>query len=114
MFILNLQDRDGKELKEGDIVAISNGREFSFYCEVKFLEKEQAIAPFHTFSFHSFKKVDRVPEGAIKSSEERCNIWYVPNAEEDNESKSFERYLISWRECEIALEKRAFIIKKFK
>lgn len=114
MFILKLQDREGKELNEGDLVAISNGKEFTFYCEVKFLEKEQAIAPFHTFSFHSVVKVDKLPENAVKSTEERCNIWYVPNAEEDNESKSFERFLISWRECEIALEKRAFIIKKFK
>jgi len=114
MFILKLQDREGKELNEGDLVAISNGKEFTFYCEVKFLEKEQAIAPFHTFSFHSFVKVDKLPENAIKSSEERCNIWYVPNAEEDKGANSFNRYLISWRECEIALEKRAFNIQKFK
>ena len=106
MFKLKLQDRNGIELNEGDIVKISNRHGFTFFAEVKYLEKEGIIAPFHTFSFHSFVKVDKVPDNAIKSTEERYGIWYVPDdvAEVDEDNESFNQYLISWRQCEHLLE----------
>lgn len=114
MFTLTLHDRKGNLLKEGDIVKISDGREFTFFAEVKYLESEGAIAPFHTFSFNSFEKVDKVPENAIKSTEERYGIWYLNRdvAEKDKEAEEFRRYLMSWRECEHHLEKRSWVIKK--
>lgn len=114
MFILTLQDRKGNELNEGDIVKISNGKDFTFYSEVKYLEDEQCIVPFHTFSFHSFEKVDKLPNNAIQSTETRYKIWYVSaiDAEEDKTGEEFRQYLMSWRECEIALEYRCFVINK--
>lgn len=105
MFELELYDRKGQKINLGDVVKISNGREFQFYAEVKYLESEGIITPFHTFSFHSFEKVDIVPENATKSTEERYNIWYVENPENDTEASQYERYLIEWRKCEHLLEK---------
>jgi hypothetical protein len=114
MFTLKLYDRKGVELKQGDIVKISDGRIFTFFAEVKYLEKEKAIAPFHTFSFHSFEKVDVVPANAKKSTEERYNIWYVWNeeAEKDENPNIAEKYLIDWRACEHLLEQKCFRIEK--
>jgi hypothetical protein len=113
MFELKLFDRNGIELKEGDIVKISNGREFIFYAEVKYLEDENIITPFHTFSFHSFVKVDNLPDNAIKCDENRYNIWYVENKEEDVQAKEYDKYLSMWRSCEHLLDSRIYrIIKK--
>lgn len=116
MFILKLYDRKGKELKLGDIVKISDGKSFNFFCEVKYLEKEKVIAPFHTFSFHSFEKIDKVPANAVKSTEERYNIWYVyqDDAETDPEAEKFEKYLMDWRSCEHMLDRRCFRIELIK
>lgn len=111
MFTLELYDRKGVKLELGDIVKVSDGRDFHFFAEVKYLESEQCITPFHTFSFHSFEKVDSVPENAIKSTEGRYNIWYVENPEIDNYKESAERYLIDWRACEHLLEKKVFRIR---
>lgn len=106
MFILKLLDRKGKELNIGDIVKVSDGRYITFFAEVKWLEKEKVITPFHTFSFHSFEKVDKVPDDAIKSTEERYNIWYLDEKIEDDEGVSnFEHYLMEWRKCERILER---------
>lgn len=112
MFTLKLYDRKGKELNLGDIVKVSDGRAFQFFARVTWLESEQAIAPFHTFSFSSFEKVNSLPEGAVKSREERYDIWYVPQelAEADTEADQFERYLLDWRACEHHLEKRCWRI----
>jgi hypothetical protein len=114
MFTLELLDRNGVSLKEGDIVKVSNGKEFHFFAEVKYLEKENAIAPFHTFSFHSFEKIDKLPDNAIKSTETRYGIWYVTDPENDcaEAAESAKDYLISWRECEHALDKRCFKITR--
>jgi hypothetical protein len=112
MFKLILQDRKGNILNEKDIVKVSNGKTFTFYSEVKYIDKKGVLAPFHTFSFHSFEKVDKVPDGAILADELDYNIWYVPNAEPDEYAKDFNKYLMSWRECEIAIEKSAFVIKR--
>jgi hypothetical protein len=101
---LQLFDRNGKELNEGDIVRISNGKQFSFYAEIKHLEDEQIIAPFHTFSFHSFEKVDQVPDGAILLKEERYRCWYLANEEIDNAADFGNKYLIDWRTCEHLLK----------
>lgn len=111
MFILKLYDRNGVELKFGDIVKISNGKSFQFYSEVKYLEDEQAIAPFHTFTFHSFIKVDKVPDNAKKSTETKYNIWFTNDYETDNGFEIGEKYLMDWRACEHLLEQRCFRIE---
>ena len=113
MFKLTLHDRNGVELKQGDIVKISNGKEFTFFAEVKWLEKEKAIAPFHTFSFHSFEKVDKVPEKALRRVVEAdYNWWFLcsEDAEMDEDAERAKRYLLSWRECEHKLDNRSYRI----
>ena len=112
MFILKLYDRRGVELKLGDIVKISDGKNFNFYAEVKYLEDQQIITPFHTFCFHSFEKVDHVPEGATQSTEERYKMWYMGKyAETDNKAGEAERYFMDWRACEHLLKQRCFRIE---
>lgn len=113
-FILQLRDRKGNPLNEGDIVKISNGREFTFFSEVKWLKEEKAIAPFHTFSFHSFEKVDKVPNHAKASTETRYKIWYSHNPEKDDVAKEFEGYLMDWRACEHILETSCFTLEPVK
>lgn len=114
MFKLILQDRKGKALNMGDIVKVSLRGEFTFYSEVKYLESEKKIAPFHTFSFHSFEKVDKVPEEAVLSSETRYKIWYLQAALPDEKAGLFEKYLLDWRTCEHELDKGAFRIELIK
>jgi len=112
MFTLEFFDRNGLKLQLGDIVKISNGKSFDFYAEVKYLQEEQIITPFHTFSFHSVVKIDQVPENAVKSSEERYNVWYLPTRDQlDIDPEHGERYLMSWRNCEYALNEKMFRIK---
>ncbi len=110
MFELSIHDIHGVDLKEGDIVEVLGNRITRFFAEVKWLEKEQVLSPFHTFCFSGFVKVDSIPEKAIKSGEERFNMWYL--ASEDQDNKSIEDYLLSWRECEHLLDNRCFRIKK--
>jgi hypothetical protein len=110
MFTLKLYDRNGIELKQGDIVKVSNGKDFTFYSEVKWLELEQSIAPFHTFSFHSFEKVDSVPEHAIKGRESRYDIWYTNESDTDDNAEAAQKYLSDWRSCETLIEKKCFRI----
>jgi len=113
MFKLKLYDRIGNELQPGNIVKVSDGKNITFYAEVKYLEKEQVITPFHTFSFHSFEKVDKVPEDAIKCTEERYNIWFTHSGEVDPSDavEAANKYLIDWRQCEHLLETRCFRIQ---
>ena len=99
-FRLTLYDRNGIALNLGDIVKISDGHRFTFYSEVKYLAQEKTITPFHTFSFSSIEKVDKVPDYAIKSTEERYDMWYLPNPDNDENGESHRDYLMSWRECE--------------
>jgi hypothetical protein len=103
MWVLKLFDRDGNELKEGDIVAISDSHNIRFYCEVKYSESEKVLFPFHTFSFHSVVK-SKVPDGAIKSTEERYNCWYMPDYNDDITVNRHESYLMEWRTCETLLK----------
>ena len=110
MFILKLFDRKGQELKQGDIVKVSDGRNIQFYSEVKYLPESQSIAPFHTFTFNSFEKVDKLPKNAIQASEPRYKIWYLVDPEPDAKAKDFEGYLTSWRDCERLLEKDVYRI----
>jgi hypothetical protein len=114
MFTLTIHDRKGTQLKEGDIVKVSDMGNFNFYAEVKFLEPEKVLAPFQTFSFHSFEKVDRVPDGALKSTEDRYGIWYLPDEvrETYEDGEQFNDYLMSWRACETPVERRAWRITK--
>lgn len=115
MFKLELCDSKGKTLNPGDIVRVFSGRSgtSTFYSEVKYLEKDNVIAPFHTFSFHHFEKVDKVPENAHKLSEDRYNIWFNSNdSEEPKEAiEQAQKYLIDWRACEHLLQSRCFKIK---
>ncbi|TXI90600.1 MAG: hypothetical protein E6Q36_01165 [Chryseobacterium sp.] len=113
MFKLTIHDRNGVELKEGDIVKIIVREEFQFFCEVKYLEGDKVLTPFHTFSFHSVEKIDKVPEKAIKSKEERYNIWFMPTKKYDDQGmEAFSKYLMSWRQCEHLLEKRMWRIER--
>lgn len=112
MFTLKLYDRKGQELKIGDIVKISDGRRFTFFAEVKYLESENVITPFHTFTFHSVEKVDSVPPEAQKSTEDRYNIWFIDSYEEDEASKDFDRFLMSWRACEHNIDNRMWRIER--
>lgn len=104
MIQLILKDRKRNPLNFGDLVKVSNGSHFNFFARVTYLEKEKAIAPFHTFSFHSFEKVERVPDNAVKSTQTQYDVWYTPGGESEQErdenAKHYERYLIEWRECE--------------
>lgn len=114
--VLKLTDVHGKELNFGDIVKINSGRGVNscFYAEVKYLEKEQAIAPFHTFSFHSFEKVDKLPEGAKELNEERYKCWFHTDEKEADRQQeikeSFDGYLIDWRKCEHELNRCFHIV----
>ena len=109
-FELTIHDRKGTQLNEGDIVKISDGKNITFYSEVKYLEEERVIAPLHTFNFMSMEKVDEVPMEALKSTETRYNIWYLPIDKSDTDY--FNEYLRSWRDCEYRLESRAYQITK--
>lgn len=110
-FILTIHDRAGNDLNIGDLVkVISSDRNIQFYSEVKFLEKEQVIAPFHTFCFHAFEKIDKLPEGLVLSTEERYKVWYNPEPIEDDDFNVHSRYLTEWRECEHLLKERIFRI----
>jgi len=55
MFKLTIHDRNGAKLEEGDIVKISN-RTMTFFSEVKYLEPEKVLTPFHTFVLAKLKK----------------------------------------------------------
>ena len=110
MYELKLYDRKGVELKEGDLLAISDGLRFNFYAELKFIENGQILAPFHTFSFHSFQKVDSLPDHAVKTKESRYNCWYTHFPELDVEPEEYEDYRLQWVECERQLEKGLFKI----
>ncbi|MCP9290019.1 hypothetical protein [Gracilimonas sediminicola] len=109
---LSFYDRNGEKLKFGDIVALSDGKNLKFYCEVTYLEDQKAIAPFHTFSFHSVIKVDSVPESAVKSEvEKRYDMWYDKAGDEDLNASEHDKYLMSWLECERLLENRMFRVE---
>lgn len=107
---LILTDVHGKTLNFGDIVKINSGRggDSCFYAQITYLEKEKSIAPFHSFSFHSFEKVDKVPEGAKELSETRYKSWFM-NTDIEAE-KRFEGYLMDWRKCEHELNRCFHII----
>ena len=78
---------------------------------LKYLPDEQVITPFGTFSFYSFEKVDSLPENAVKSTEERYNIWYLQDPEKDDQAEDFESYLMDWRVCETNIQKRLWRIE---
>ena len=112
MFKLELCDRDGNTLQQGDIVKVSNGKDFTFYSEVKYIG-DGNIAPFSTFSFHSFKKVDKLPDNAVQGSEERYKIWWTGtgDVEKDIEiTDRYSKYLIDWRNCETNINNKCFKI----
>jgi hypothetical protein len=113
--LLTIHDKNGVELNFGDIVKIecsTAGSHYTFYSEVKYLPESQSIAPFHTFAFHAVEKVDKVPDGATESTEERYKIWFHQHEEsEDGPSENnYSRYLMEWRECEHLLSEKIFRI----
>lgn len=111
MFTLKLQDRNGQELKQGDIVKVSDGKRYTFYTEVKFFKETGIISPFDTFSFHSFEKVDKVPDGLIERSGDIANFRYwVAKDETDIDGQQFNGYLMSWRTCENLIKSKCFLI----
>lgn len=110
MFKLTIHDREGVELKEGDIVEISDGKNFKFFSEVKYDRERKVLYPFHTFCFHSIVKVDIVPEEARPCNEERYKCWYLPVPNKDDSAERAYKYLMSWRECERQLNDRIFQI----
>jgi hypothetical protein len=111
MFKLSLYDSFGNKLKQGDIVQVLTGRPetLTFYAEVKYLKDENIITPFHTFSFHSFKKVNKLPDNVKKSTEKRYNIWFEYH--DVKKIETAEKYLIDWRKCEHLLKNRCFRIE---
>ena len=112
MFTLELFDRNGEKLQQGNIVKVSDGRNFKFYSEVKWLEQEQVIAPFHTFSFHSFVKVDKLPENLQLSTQEtRYSIWWTVGEEMDEAAEKGETYLKQWRGIEEYINNGIYKIK---
>lgn len=118
MFILTVHDREGTELKDGDIVAVSGhnhgDNRFKFFAEVKWIPEKQVLTPFHTFTFHSFLKVDKVPDGAVPFKDDMADykIWYICDSEVDTKARDYERYLIDWRDCERLIENHIFRIRK--
>lgn len=112
MFKLSLHDHHGNELKLGDIVRVNTGNSYPshFYARVTWIKDKQIIAPFSTFSFHSFERVDDLPEGAIKSTEDSYDIWYLPDNDEETSPEIFKDYLMSWRDLEYNLNSRCYRI----
>lgn len=111
MIVLKLKDSLGNNLEFGDFVKITNNGRNVFYSEVKYIENEKLIAPFHHFSFLKFEKVDSIPDDAIKANEERFDMWYMANDAESE--KSCSDYLLSWRECERLIDKGCYEIEVF-
>jgi hypothetical protein len=110
MFKLRFFDCDQVEVMEGDIVKIYAGNATIFYSEVKYLEDEKVIVPFHNFAWYRFKKVDTIPLFAIKSDESRFDLWYEPDAKHNY--KVPQELIWSWKDCEVLLEKRCWQITK--
>ena len=110
MFQLIIKDSNGIALNEGDIVKVTGNYSAHFYCEVTYLDNEKALAPFHTFSFHTIVKVDRLPANAVKGMEDRYNMWYVSADAKDIEKLN--KYVASWRDCERLIDKGCFHIEK--
>lgn len=110
MIEIKLFDRKVEELNFGDIVKISDGKRFTFYSEVKYLEFENAIAPFHTFAFMSFEKAD-LPAHAKKCKEERYDCWFVDHETDEDSEKYGNQYLMDWRHCESLLRAFKFYVK---
>lgn len=114
-FILKIYDRKGTELHEGDIVRVFTGRQINghFYSEVKWLEKEQTLTPFHTFSLHSVEKVDKLPDNVVEGKETRYKIWMDHDAQEDASGKEeFDQYFWDWKACEHQLDKKFYRIER--
>lgn len=112
MFLLKIYDRDCVELKLGDIVEVSDGKKIKFYCRVTFLESVQKLAPFHTFSFHSVRKVEAPHVNATRCTEDRYECWYLAGDDQidDMNAATHEKYLADWQACERLLEKSAFSV----
>lgn len=108
MFTFKLKDRDGAILSLGDIVEISDGRDIKFFARVQWMPKEKKISPFHTFSFHSVRRVgdnvECLPDGVIQCNEPRFDCWHLPDPRPDADASKHTHYLIEWRKCERLLE----------
>ena len=110
MFRLRFFDCDGAEIFEGDIVKIYAGNHTIFYSEVKYLEDERVLVPLHNFAWYRFKKVDTIPLFAVKSNEDRFDLWYEPDTKHNYNLP--QEQLTSWKDCEVLLENRCWQITK--
>lgn len=134
MFRLTLHDNMGVELVEGDIVKVINrGHDNTiFFSEVRWIEKngckEGILVPFHTFSFHSFQKIEGGLEALLSIYKDRlieCIVegveyWYVSKLDseklndDENEEDEDEvsKYLMDWRQCEYLISEGCYRITK--
>lgn len=107
MFIVKLKDRNGRPLKLGDIVKLSDGRRITFFVRVTWLPDIKKLAPFHTFSFHSIEyvgdNVESLPDDVVQCTEPRFDCWFCPGERPDNNAAEHERYLMEWRLAENVL-----------
>lgn len=110
MFKLRFFDCNQVEIHEGDTIKIYAGNTTIFYSEVKYLQEEKVLVPFHNFAWFRFEKVNTVPLFAIKSDEARFNLWYEPDVKHNYVPQEL---LISWRDAEVLLEKRCWQITKY-
>jgi hypothetical protein len=114
--ILTIHDKNGTELKFGDIVKIevnTSGSHYTFYSEVKYLPESKSIAPFHTFAFHGFEKVDKLPDNVDQLEEPRYRCWMHKHDESEDDApqkEAYSKYLMEWRECEHLLAEKIFQI----
>lgn len=108
MFTFKLKDREGAVLSLGDIVEISDGRDIKFFARVQWMPDEKKISPFHTFSFHSVRRigdnVECLPDGVVQCNEPRFGCWYLPEPKQDADASRHQNYLLEWRKCERLLE----------
>lgn len=108
MFIVKLKDRNGRPLRLGDIVKISDGKRITFFVRVTWLPEIKKLVPFHTFSFHSIEyvgdNVEVLPDGIVQCVEPRFDCWFMPGTNLDASAKAHEQYLMEWRKCENVLE----------
>jgi len=109
MFILKIKDRQGVELNIGDLVQVHGRYSGSFFARIAFDPERKTIIPFSTFSFHSVEKIDKLPDNVTKADEKYGEYWYSDTPSDTDEK--FEKYLISWRECETKINSGAFNIE---
>jgi len=62
MLSITFKDRNGTELKEGDLLALSMDGKFTFFARLFWDEKNKELVPLQTWSYLSIVKVESIPE----------------------------------------------------